>query len=142
MSKEKTIAKPVMGRPKIYTEERIREEADALLQWIKLPTSNYIGVFAAERGYNRARLAEFANSNEYFSVAYQEAIQWQENKFCQNALDKTWDPGFTTRVMSRVCRPEWRNSWDKENQSDNNLELVKALAEIMGKSKGIGECSS
>lgn len=117
-TKKSPHIKPVMGRPKIYTDERIQEEADALLEWIQKPSSIYIGVFAAERGYDRARLSEFARNNDYFSRAYTEAIQWQENMFCTNALTKTWDAGFTARVMARVCRPEWKNSWDKEEEKN------------------------
>lgn len=102
------------GRPVIYTEERIKEEADALLEWIKKPTSIYIGSFASERGYDRHRLSEFAKVNDTFSAAYKEAIQWQENMFCINGLTRAWDAGFTSKCMARVCRPEWKNSWDRE----------------------------
>ena len=115
---------PVMGRPKIYTDERIHEEADALREWIKKPSSYYIGVFAQERGYDRNRLAEFAKSNEYFSGAYAEAQQWQENTFCMNALTRTWDPGFTARVMARVCRPEWKQSWDQPEEAKDTPTAV------------------
>jgi hypothetical protein len=101
------------GRPLIYDDERIEEEANALLEWIKAPSSYYIGVFAKDRGYNRARLQEFARENKVFAVAYQNAKQWQENVFIMNALTRTWDPGFTSKVMSRVCGDEWKNSWDQ-----------------------------
>ncbi len=120
-------AQPKMGRPKKYTDEVIEQEADALLEWIKNPTSFYLGVFAEHRGYNRQRLSEFANSNEYFSDAYQRAIQWQENMFCNKALTREWDPGFTSRVMARVCRPEWKNSWDKEEESKEKPPTVYSI---------------
>lgn len=107
------------GRPMKYTEEVIEQEADALLEWIKNPSSYYIGVFAEHRGYDRARLSEFARNNEYFSRAYNKAIQWQENQFCTKALSREWDPGFTARMMARVCRPEWKNSWDREEDKSD-----------------------
>jgi len=117
-----------MGRPKIYTDQFIQIEADALREWIKNPSSMYIGVFASERGYDRHRLSEFAKSNDYFSAAYKEAIQWQENTFCLNGLTRTWDPGFTARVMARVCRPEWKNSWDKEeDKSEVPSQIIQHI---------------
>ena len=66
---KKTKVKPAkldVGRPVKYSDEFIRKEADALLVWIADKKSYYIGTFAAERGYNRARLVEFANNNDYF----------------------------------------------------------------------------
>jgi hypothetical protein len=119
------LDKPVMGRPKIYTDEVIQQEADALVEWIKDKKNTYIGVFAAERGYDRARLSEFARSNDYFSRAYKSARQWQENIFTNNALTRLWDPGFTARVMARVCIPEWKNSWDQpEEKSDSPTTVI------------------
>lgn len=100
------------GRPKIYDDDRIEEEAAALLEWIKDPKNLYIGVFAAERGYNRARLTEFANSNKVFAEAYHQAKQWQENVMALNGLTRAWDPGFTSKVMARVCCDDWRASYD------------------------------
>jgi hypothetical protein len=120
----KSLSSPIMGRPLIYTEEIIKQEADALKEWIKDPKNVYIGVFAAQRGYNRQRLSEFARDNKYFSDAYHEAIQWQENMFVQNALTRTWDSAFTSKAMARVCRPEWKNSWDREEEKESGPTTV------------------
>ena len=111
------------GRPKTWDDDAIENEAEALLEWIKSPSSYYIGVFAYQRGYDRARLHEFASSNDVFALAYRQAKQWQENVFTHNALTKVWDPTFTARVMARVCGPEWKNSFDSTNE-----ESLKALA--------------
>lgn len=112
------------GRPIIWTDEAIEEEANALLEWIKDPKNLYIGVFAAQRGYSRQRLGEFARDNKVFSAAYQEAKQWQENIMLMNALTRVWDPGFTSKAMARVCGDEWKNSWDAQPADEG----IKALA--------------
>ncbi len=115
------------GRPLLWTDDAIEEEAKALLEWIKDPKNLYIGVFAAQRGYNRARLHEFSHSNKVFANAYHEAKQWQENIMAMNALTRTWDPGFTSKVMARVCGDEWKNSWDAQPQDEGLKALATAV---------------
>lgn len=112
---------PNAGRHKVFTDEAIDQEADALLEWIEHDSIEklYIGSFARQRGYCRQRLSEFVKSNKKFADAYREAMVWQEEKFMKNALTRTWDPGFTARCMARVCGSEWKNSWDQpEERSD------------------------
>jgi hypothetical protein len=117
------------GRPKIYDDERIEEEAAALLEWIKVDGEHkiYIGSFAKERGYDRAQLSEFARNNDIFSRAYRMAKQWQEEKFIRNGLTRTWDSAFTARVMARVCSDEWKNSWDTDPTNENIAALATAV---------------
>lgn len=64
------------GRPKTWDDDAIENEAEALLEWIKNPSSYYLGVFAENRGYNRAKLSVWAKSNEIFRNAYEKAQQW------------------------------------------------------------------
>lgn len=123
------------GRPKIWTDEAIEEEADAMLEWIKDPKNLYIGVFAAQRGYNRARLSEFARGNKVFARAYDEAKQWQENVMLTNGLTRLWDPGFTSKAMARVCSDDWKNSWDKEEKDVKSSDLLDFLASLMSQAK-------
>lgn len=106
------------GRPAKYTDEWIAEEAIALHKWVIEDKGNYIGSFAKQRGYHRRRIPEFVNKSKEFALAYEEAQQWQEEKFLMNALTRTWDPGFTAKAMARVCGDEWRNSWDREEERD------------------------
>src|SRR3990167_7139023 len=103
------------GRPVIYDDERMEEEANALLEWISVDGENkiYLGSFARSRGYDRHRLSEFARDNKVFSAAYKLAKAWQEEKFIRYGLTRVWDATFTDRVMARVCGDEWKNSWDQ-----------------------------
>ena len=114
-----TKANSDIGRPEKYTKEWCDQEATALLEWIKDENNDpnvkiYLGSFALERGYHRNRFSEFKEKSEVFACAYMQAQIWQERKFITNALTKKWDPGFTQYVMARVCSPEWKKSWDRE----------------------------
>ncbi len=110
------------GQPQKYTKEWIDNEADALREFIANDGGNYIGSFARQRGYHRQRISDFVKVSEKFLDAYKEAQQWQEEKFIMNALTRVWDPGFTAKVMSRVCTEEWKNSFDRE-ESDRDITL-------------------
>lgn len=115
------------GQPPVFTSERIEQEALALLEWIQTDAEHkiYIGSFAKSRGYCRQRLSEFARDNKVFEDAYKLAKQWQEEKFIRNGLTRVWDSTFTARVMARVCGPEWKNSWDKEDdKKDQNINVT------------------
>ena len=101
------------GRPIKWDDDAIENEALALLDWIKSPSSYYIGVFAESRGYDRAQMKDFVDKNKVFANAYRRARQWQENMFITKGLSKEWDSTFASRIMARVCNPEWRNSWDQ-----------------------------
>jgi hypothetical protein len=59
------------GRPKIYTEEFLDNEADLLNRWRKRDKINlFIEDFCEERDYHEARISEFVKENEKFSEAY------------------------------------------------------------------------
>ena len=92
----------------------IEKEAVALIEWCRQGEGIYLGHFALQRGYHRKQFSTFVERSEKFADAYEVAQMWQEVKCIQNALTRKWDPGFTSRIMSRICGPEWRNSWDKE----------------------------
>jgi len=130
------------GRPKTWDDDAIENEAEALLEWIKNPSSYYLGVFAENRGYNRAKLSVWAKSNEIFRNAYEKAQQWQENLFIHNGLTKTWDSTFTARVMARVCGDEWKNSFDKDTKDINNLDILEFISRLMQQAKAKPDANS
>jgi hypothetical protein len=117
------------GSPEKYTSEWGDAEAKILLAWIKDETNDpnkkiYLGSFALERGYHRARFQEFKEKSKDFANAYETAKVWQEQKFITNALTRKWDPGFTARVMARVCGDEWKNSWDREEEKSEQAPTI------------------
>lgn len=117
------------GRPETYTEEWLENESKLLLEWIDKPANYFLNSFAYSRGYSPKRLPEFVKKSIVFSDAYELAKWKQTEKFCINGLTKLWDPGFTHRVMARVCGDEWKNSWDaaKEPSQADTSALIDYL---------------
>ena len=124
MAKKPAKRKTGPTGPSKYNEFFLEKEAAALIEWCKKGEGLYLGQFALQRGYHRRRLQEFVARSVPFAEAYEVAQMWQEVKFIQNALTRKWDPSFTARVMARVCGPEWRNSWDKEEEVTDKVVNV------------------
>lgn len=104
-----------IGRPEKYTQEWCSEEANALLDWIKLPDNLFLQDFAWDRGYDPNRIAEFEKKSETFSGAIKEFKDRQLTKLLKFGLSRVFDSGFTQYTLPRICRdPVWKKSWDKE----------------------------
>lgn len=116
------------GRPEKYTQEWLEEEAKVLLEWMKLPDNYYFKTFAYERGYRPDDFDDFCRKSKEFSIAYRNCKDIQEQKFIHNGLTRQWDPGFTSKVMSRVCGSMWRNSWDREEEkTDIPTQIIQHI---------------
>ena len=105
------------GRPIIWDDDAIANEAAELLAWIKTTDDMYIGEFCFKRGYHRRRAWDWAQKNDIFKHAWQEAQQWQENKFIKKGLVKEWDPNFVMYLMARVCGDEFKKSYDATSET-------------------------
>jgi hypothetical protein len=122
-TREYTMAAPVgnknavgnKGQPKrIYTPERLAEEAKALREWIMQPDNLYLKDFAHDRGYNPTRLDEHSRNSVEFASALQFAKDKQESKFIKHGLRKEYGMDAVKYFMPRMLqdRPEWKTSWD------------------------------
>lgn len=103
------------GQPKrIYTPERLVEEAKALREWIMIPDNLHLKDFAHSRGYRPQRLTEHVKESVEFADAYEFAKDMQESKFIKGGLWKTFDMNAVKYFMPRMLqdRPEWKTSWD------------------------------
>jgi len=107
------------GRPLIYDDDRLEEEAIALLEWVKVPDNLFLEDFAWDRGYSPKRISEFAKSNKDFSESLEQFKDRQVNKLLKLGLNRGYDPGFTRYTLPRVAkdRPEWRASWDQPEET-------------------------
>lgn len=112
------------GRPKLWTDDAIENEAAALIEWIKGDNGLYLDSFARQRGYSRQRLYEWEKTNNVFADALMHARAWQEEKFLTKGLNREWDATFTKYAMARVCGDRWKASYE----SANTDETMKALA--------------
>lgn len=90
-----------VGRPLEWTVDRIDEEAEALLDWIKQPGNIWIRDFAFERGYPPTHMARFKDRSRYFCEALELAKQYQESFLYKRglALDS---PHFIKYVLATV----------------------------------------
>jgi len=78
------------GRPKIYTEEFINNEADELDEWIKIKDNLFIEDFASERGYSEDRISEFVKVNDRFSRSISKFKQKQKTALLKGSLKKQY----------------------------------------------------
>lgn len=76
------------GRPKVYTEEFLDKEADALQEWMKDKQNLFIEDFCLERGYHESRIDEFVQANERFSLAYRMFKMKQKTALFKGGLTK------------------------------------------------------
>jgi hypothetical protein len=119
------------GRPRIYDDEFIENEALAFYEWIERNEGIYFKEFAFNRGYSPKQLAIFAERNQNFKVALETAHEWQEIKLATGGLTKIFDPGFTKFVMARTCG--WRD--EKTVNVNSNTPIPDWVVEAEGKSK-------
>jgi hypothetical protein len=124
------------GRPAIYDDERISQEAKALIEWTARDGGLYLDSFARQRGYSRQRLYEWEKSNIEFADALMHARAWQEEKFLTKGLNREWDATFTKYAMARVCGDKWKASWDKEDKEVKSTDVLEFLALLMAQAKG------
>lgn len=83
------------GRPKVWTDELIEQEADALIEWLQQPTSVYFKQFCLERGYPAQKMSMWKETNQKFREAYDMAQAWQEIKLVQG--------GLANKFNSKIC---------------------------------------
>lgn len=113
------------GRPPIYTDEWLINEANALVEWTKQPGSIYFKRFAIDRGYSPNRLSEFAKMSHTFSVAYEYVKQWQEVRVSEGAINSEFNPSFSKFFMANVCG--WTEKTETKLSGDNQNPLSFAL---------------
>lgn len=123
------------GRPKKWTDERIEEEADAFLEWMKRPDSIWYKDFALERGFLPDLFSEWAQTNEKFSRVYKKSQEWQQSKLVKGGLLSEYNAGFCKFVMSNTC------GWTEKQQSQISGDAANPLAFILsavdGKTKDL-----
>lgn len=121
------------GRPKVYTDEFLESEAEALLEWMTHPDNLYFKSFAIERGYHPQRLGEFAAQNQKFSEVYSIAQAWQEQRLVNGALKNQLNGGFTKFVLGNTAG--WTDRTQVSGDGSNPLAFV--LNQVDGSTKDL-----
>lgn len=111
------------GRPKIWTDERIQEEADALNKWVdkKLDDRHFdpavviwVKDFALERGIPIQYLSEWDQKHEGFREAYARARGVQESQLVNASLLKLHDAGMAKFVLVNNHKEGWADKQSVE----------------------------
>lgn len=125
------------GRPKIWTDDAIENEASELMKWADSDQNLWIKDFAHLRGYSPQRYAEWRKSNKVFSDAFEYAKDKQERKFFMGALNKDMDMVFVKYFMPRVLndRPVWLESFGKEEKETKASDLLEFIGTLMQQAK-------
>ncbi len=100
------------GRPIVYDDTFIENEARLLEEWIKEPDNYFVNKFALQRGYDYHLPILWAKSNKYFSAIYSRAKQMQEVKLMEAGLN-----GKHKEQMSKFVLVNHHNYKEKVEQS-------------------------
>jgi hypothetical protein len=124
----------VNGRPRVYDEEFIDKEADALYEWLNEDTGAiYFKEFAFLRGYAPSKLLIFSERSEKFREALDMAHQWQELQLSKGGITKEFAEGFTKFVLAR------NHGWVEQKNINitSNTPIPAWVEEATGASKDL-----
>lgn len=111
------------GRPVIYDDAFLENEANALDEWINDESTIYIGRFAWERGYDSTRLHEFAKKSPRFSRALSRAKQIQEARLVEKGLTGEHKHQMSIFVLSNLDRDNWKQRQETEITGSASLSV-------------------
>jgi hypothetical protein len=117
------------GRPKIWTDERIEEEAEALLDWLKEEDNFYFYEFLYLRDLQEDYPSKWAKKNEKFNQAYKRARIKQQLIVGKSALSKAFDSGFSKFFLQ--CNYKWKEDSDTSGlEETSSTPGSRALADL------------
>jgi hypothetical protein len=117
------------GRPKIWTDERIEQEADALLKWLEEKQNFLFLEFLYERGLREEYPSRFAKKNEKFDQAYRQARIKQQTVIIKNGLFKKFDSGLTKWFLA--CNYKWKEDTDTSGlDEETSTPGSRGLADV------------
>lgn len=117
------------GRPKIWTDERIEEEADALVEWLKEKQNFLFMEFIYDRDIREEYPSKWAKKNEKFNQAYRKARVKQQTVIIKNGLFKKFDSAFSKWFLS--CNYKWKEESDTSGlEEEISTPGSRALADI------------
>jgi hypothetical protein len=99
-----------------YTDDFISDIALKLDKWIQEPDKFWLGSFAAENGFGRQRLSDFAAKSQLFAEIYEKAKQVQENKLFMLGLSNKGNATMVIFALKNVAG--WRDAKPEEQDGD------------------------
>lgn len=123
-----------VGRPLEWTDERIQEEADALIQWM---TDNkfscWLKDFAIEREYPAEYFSRWADQHPGFNQALKRVKDMQESRLFQDGANPGTLMDKTMAIFALKNHHGWKDTQHTENRSDVTISTSGALAELQGR---------
>lgn len=112
-----------------WTTERIEEEAEALMEWVKDPKSWWFLDHCCERQIPKEMMSKLAKKNEKFKQAYIMARQKQESIVSKGCITKKLDGHFGWRFLS--ANYKYREETDSSGLEDEEAPgSIKGLAGV------------
>jgi len=121
------------GRPKIYTEDFINNEAQELEIWMKDKNNLFIEDFCLERGYHESRITEFVQINDRFSLAYSMLKMKQKTALFKGSLTRRFAHPMCALLLSHSHNIHLKTEQKLSGSATDPLSFV--LDRIDGKSK-------
>lgn len=94
------------GRPRKWTAKRVREEAQALAEWLKDDAHYWLGDFPTSRGYSIQRLSEWAKQFPEFSEQWLVAKEVCAARLLKAGLSEAFNPSLTFKTLVNIAG--WR----------------------------------
>lgn len=117
------------GRPKIWTDERIEEEAEALLQWLEEKPNFLFMEFCYARKIGEEWPSRWAKKNDKFMQAYKQARLKQQIVAIKNGLFKKFDSGLTRWFLA--CNYKWKEGTDTSGlDEETSTPGSRGLADV------------
>ncbi len=107
------------GRPKIYTEEYLNNEADALIEWLKDEDNIFIEDFCLKRDHHESRIDEFVDDNERFAVAYNKLKMKQRTALFKGSLTRQFAHPMCALILSHGHKIYQRTDQKVESKNTN-----------------------
>lgn len=100
------------GRPIEYTEKRIVQIADGLLEFMQKKENFWLKDYATELGIPHDVFTDLAERSEYFSRTFKLAKQIQESKLAKNGLTGKHNAQMSKFALMNVA------NWREQGQTD------------------------
>jgi len=140
--------KEPFGRPKIWTDERLKEEALLMVEWACKPDSLVLAEFYGNRGYDYDDVSHFEKMSDDFSKAKRISKIIIGARREKGALNGKLDSGVVRKSMAlydpemKAYELELRNSGKMELTESLERSFFNALEEIRSQRGGASDSSS
>lgn len=117
------------GRPKIYDDKFIENEAIALEKWIEIKENIFLEDFSLERGYGDARISEFTKANKRFAEAIDKFKIKQRGALFKGSLNKRYSFPAASLILGHYHGIYAKTEQKVSGQSDDLIQATLKKAD-------------